>query len=124
MLGGAIRSILLADTTVSGLVGTRIYPLEPPLACSFPALTYSFPSNPFKLVMRSARCQISCWASDYTERENLKQAVEDALKFYSGLSEGVTIEIIFPIETYDHIEDDESGFTFIPIDFKINYYTN
>ncbi len=123
-LGESIRSILLADPTVSGLVGTRIYPLELPLSCTFPALTYSFPSDNFKLVMRSARCQINCWADGYTERENLKQAVENALKFYNGISEGINFEIIYPLGPYDHIKDSTSGFYYLPYDFKVNYYTN
>jgi hypothetical protein len=124
MLGPAIRSILLADSTVSGLVGTRIYPLELPLQCSLPALTYSFISNPFQIVMRSARCQINCFAADYMARETLTQAVEDALKFKYGKIQGVTIEIIYPIEPYGHYKDEKSGFFFIPYDFKVNYYTN
>ena len=124
MLGAAIRSILLADSTVSGLVGTRIYPFELPLNSSFPALTYSIISDPYQIVLRSARLQVSCWAADYTERETLKDAVETALKFYTGLSEGKNIEIIWPIGPYDHIKDEQSGFFFIPIDFKVNYYTS
>jgi len=122
MLGAAIRSILLANSAISNLVGTRIYPLVLPLQCTFPALTYSFPSDPFKIPMRSARCQISCWDSDYTNREQLRQVVEDALRFYSGSIQGVTIEVIYPIESYDHYLDSSNGFYFAPIDFKVNYY--
>jgi len=129
MLGEAIRSILLADSIVSDLVGTRIYPLELPLKTSFPALTYSFPSDPFQLVMRSARCQINCWSDGkdilekYTERETLKQAVENSLKFFTGQVNGVNIEITWPIGPYNHMKDSTSGFFFIPYDFQINYYT-
>jgi hypothetical protein len=123
-LGDSIRSILLADSTVSGLVGTRIYPQELPLQCTLPALVYSFPSNPFQIHARSARCQISCYAKGYDERENLRQSVEDTLKFFSGLNNGIAIEIIFPIGQYEHVKDSTSGFKFAPIDFKVNYYTN
>lgn len=123
MIGAAVRTILLADSTVSGLVGTRIYPLELPLDCSFPALTYAIISDPFQIVMRSARVQINCWAADYTERETLKDSVEAALKFYTGLKEGETIEIISPVGPYDHIKDDVTGFFYLPYDFKVNYYT-
>ena len=122
MLGAAIRAILLANSAVYNLVSTRIYPLVLPLQCTFPALTYSFPSDPFKIAMRSARCQISCWDSDYTNREQLRQVVEDALRFYSGSIQGVTIEVIYPIGSYDHYLDSSNGFYFAPIDFKVNYY--
>jgi hypothetical protein len=123
-LGQAVRDVLLANSTVSGLVDTRIYPQELPLQCTLPALVYSFPSDPFKTVMRSARCQISCYAVSYTARETLKQAVEDALKFKYGLFDGITIEIISPIGAYEHVKDGTSGMMFAPIDFKVNYYTN
>lgn len=123
MLGEAIRAILLSNSTVSSLVGTRIYPEELPLNCSFPAISYSVISDPFQIHMRSARMQISCWADDYTSRETLKTAVESTLKFYTGVSMGETVEIIYPIGYYPHVTDG-TGFSFIPIDFAINYYTN
>lgn len=121
-LGEVVRDILLADSTVLGLVSTRIYPLELPLKSSLPALTYSFPSDPFSTVMRSARCQINCWADTFSNRETLKKAVETALKFYTGSKRGIDIEITWPVGSYDHYKDDTSGFFYTPIDFKINYY--
>jgi hypothetical protein len=66
--------------------------------------------------------QISCWAETYTGRETLKDAVETALKFYTGTSKGVNIEITWPVGPYAHVKD-VTGFSFIPYDFKINYYT-
>jgi hypothetical protein len=124
MLGESIRYILLADSTVSGLVGARIYPLDLPLKTTFPALTYAIISDPFKIAVRSARFQINCFADGYLEREELKQAVEDALKFYYGLSQGIEFEMIFPLGPYNHIKDSTTGFYYLPYDFKVNYYTN
>jgi hypothetical protein len=74
--------------------------------------------------MRSARCQISCYATSYNGRENLRQAVEDALIFFSGLNNGIVIEIIFPIGQNEHVKDSTSELNFAPIDFRVNYYTN
>lgn len=122
MLGAAIRAILLADSVVSGLVGSRIYPLELPLNCTFPALSYSFPSNPYRRVARPARCQISCWSRDYTQCDTLQKAVETALNGYAGTVLGVNIEGIFPISPYD-LGPDEAGLIQIPYDFKILYRT-
>lgn len=122
LIDEAVRAVLLANPTVYGLVGTRIYPLQLPLDCTFPALTYSFPSDNYKRVARPARLQIDCWAEDFTECKNLKNAVETALDGYSGTVSGINIEGIFPISHYD-MPVDETGLFHIPYDFKIIYRT-
>jgi hypothetical protein len=122
LIDEAVRAVLLANSTVYGLVGTRIYPLQLPLDCTFPALTYSFPSDNYKRVARPARLQIDCWAEDFTECKNLKNAVETALDGYSGTVSGINIEGIFPISPYD-MAPDETGLFHIPYDFKIIYRT-
>jgi len=120
LLGEAIRSILLNNSTVSSLVGTRVYPLELPLDCEFPAITYSFPSDPYQRVARGARCQIDCWAQDYTECNNLKNVIEAALDGYSDTVGTINIEGIFPISSYD-IAPDDTGLFHIPYDFSVIY---
>jgi hypothetical protein len=122
LLDEAIRSILLANSEVSSIVGTRIYPLQLPLQCTFPALSYSFPSDNFQRVIRPARLQIDCWAEDFTICKNLKNIVEKALNGYSGTVLGIDIEGIFPISPYD-IAPDDSGLFHIPYDFKVIYRT-
>lgn len=122
LIDEAVRAVLLANPTVYGLVGTRIYPLQLPLDCTFPALTYSFPSDIYKRVARPARLQIDCWAEDFTECKNLKNAVETALDGYSGTVLGINIEGIFPISPYD-MAPDETGLFHIPYDFKMIYRT-
>ena len=120
LIDEAVRAILLADPTVSDMVGTRIYPLELPLTCTFPAIAYSFPSDPYKRVARAARCQIDCFAEDFTECKRLKIAIENALDGYSGTVDGINIEGIFPISSYD-LPANEVGIFHIPYDFKIIY---
>jgi len=122
LIDEAIRSILLADPAVYGLVGTRIFPLELPLECTFPAISYLFPSDPYKRVARPARLQVDCWAEDVMECKNLKLAVENALNGYAGIVNGVNIEGIFPISPYD-LAPDETGIFHIPYDFKVIYRT-
>ncbi len=120
LIDEAIRSILLADTVVYGTVGTRIFPIQLPLDCIFPAISYSFPSDPYKRVARPARLQVDCWAEDVMECKNLKLAVEHALDGYAGIVNSVNIEGIFPISSYD-LSPDETGIYHIPYDFKVIY---
>lgn len=120
LIDEAIRAVLLANQTIYGLVGTRIYPLQLPLECSFPAISYSFPSDVYRRVARPARLQIDCWAQDFTQCKSLKNAVEKALDGYSGTVLGINIEGIFPISPYD-LPLDETGLYHIPYDFKVIY---
>ena len=120
MIDEAIRAILLSNPALYALVGTRIYPLQLPLSCTFPAISYSFPSDPYKRVARAARLQVDCWAEDFTQCKNLKKLVETALDGYSGTVFGINIEGIFPISPYDS-SPDETGLFHIPYDFKVIY---
>ena len=120
LIDEAIRSILLNNSTVAGFVGTRIFPLSLPLDCTFPAITYAFPSDVYNRIARPARLQVDCWAQDFTECKNLKNAVEGALDGYSGIVSGINIEIIVPISPYD-LPPDETGLYHIPYDFKVIY---
>lgn len=116
----AIRSILVADSGVYELVETRIFPVTLPLECTFPAISYLFPSDPYRRVARPARLQIDCWAEDVAECKSLKLAVENALNGYAGIVNSVNIEGIFPISPYD-VTPDDSGIIHIPYDFKVIY---
>lgn len=120
LIDEAIRAILLANTTVSNIVGTRIYPLNLPLDCDFPALSYSKPSDPYNRIVGKPRFQIDCWAEDFTEVQNLKIAVQNALDGYSGTVLGINIEIIIPLDSVDTVEQN-LGVYHIPYDFKIIY---
>jgi len=116
----AVRSILAANTEVSALVGTRIYPAVLPLDCALPALSYSKISNAYKQIAGVPRFQISCWTEDYLQCQTLKQAVETALDGYSGTVSGIEIIRIIPLSAPDFYES-ETGVYHIPYDFKIIY---
>lgn len=120
LIDEAVRSILLADTAVYSLVGTRIYPLELPLRCTLPAISYSKPSNVCKRVTRNPRFQIDCWDKygNFTEVQNLALAVESALDGYRGIVNGITIEGIYPAGSSDLSDD---NFSHVAYDFRVNY---
>lgn len=118
LIDEAVRSILLANSAVNGLVGTRIYPLVLPLKCTLPAISYSKPSNPLNRVVKSPRFQIDCWdkLTNFTAVQNLSLAVEAALDGFSGVVSGITIEKIVPLGSND-IPDD--NFSHVACDFKV-----
>lgn len=120
MIESAIRSLLLSDSKIIKCASNRIFPLELPLNCKLPAISYSKISNPYKQVVGFPRFQISCWAEDYQQCLDLCKAVTDKLEGYSGLVNGVNIERIIPINAPDFYSA-STGVYHIPIDFKVIY---
>lgn len=120
MIEESLREILLADTTLYGYVGTRVFPVELPLDCVFPALAYSEISNPYRRISGNPRVQIDIFSEDFTESRNIKTALENALNGYSGTVLGHNIEIIVPLDSHDDYNS-ETGIYHIPYDFKIIY---
>lgn len=118
MIEAALRSILLNDTVLYGLVGTRVFPVERQLDCALPALAYSEISNPYRRITGNPRFQIDIFSEDYTESKTVKGALEAALDGYSGVTEGHNIEIIVPLDSSDFY-DSETGIYHISYDFKI-----
>jgi hypothetical protein len=116
----AIFTILSGNSGVSAIVGTRIYPMQLPLECTLPALSFSKPSNPFRRVSGSPRFQIDCWAEDFLQCQHLRDMVETALNGYAGLVNSVNIIQIIPLEAPD-MYDSTTGVYHIPYDFRVIY---
>ena len=81
-----LRTRLLDDPTVSGLVDTRIYPVnQVEDDVVFPILVYQRVSttSPTVLVgttsLEAARFQIQVWSNEYSETKTLANAVKVAL---------------------------------------------
>ena len=67
MIEEALRTILLADPTLYALVGTRIYPVQLPLDCTLPALSYFQVSEQFNRITGTPRFQIDIFSNDYSQ---------------------------------------------------------
>ena len=84
----AVRAILAADGTVSGLVSSRIYPMKLPQGPTMPAITYSRVSGPRVQELSGPsglafpRVQVDSWASTYAGVKALADAVRKALDGY------------------------------------------
>ena len=85
-----VRGILIGDSAIAALAGTRVYPVLLPQAPTLPAITYQFVSG-FREPgldgppgLNRARVQLDCWASTYMESEALANAVRLALDGFQG----------------------------------------
>jgi hypothetical protein len=100
-VSSAIRSILVADSAVYGLVGSRVYPQILPDGKAMPAITYQRQyKNPHDGLSGSFgtgvyNYDVSCWSDNYDEAESLGTAAQAALVDYAGTVGGVTIQHIW-----------------------------
>jgi gamma-glutamyltranspeptidase len=94
----AVRSILIADSTVTGLVASRVYPQRRPQGTAVPAIVYQ---NVFQATnealatqggIKRTRLSVEVFDKTYGATKTLRNAVESALINYTGTTEGETID--------------------------------
>jgi hypothetical protein len=96
----AIYSILTADSDVSGLVSTRVYPHVAPQDVIFPFITHARISgehgqcNAGGTGSGNSRHAITSWAATGAEAATLAEHVRDALQGYSGTAGGVDVNAV------------------------------
>lgn len=117
---GAIRSILLNNSAVSSLVGSRVYVLELPDICTFPALSVHKISDPYSRIKGSPRVQVSAWGEDLLITKQISKAVEAALDGYSGTQGTIQIIQITPLDSQD-LPPDDAGLFQVSYDFLVLY---
>ena len=95
MIEKRLVSLLLADTTVATLVGTKIFPVAIRKAVGWPALVYARMAGQPDYTLagrgewRTAQIEMVAWAQEYAEARAIAEAVRDLLDAYADdLSEG------------------------------------
>jgi len=111
-----IVSILRADATVAGLLGTRIYPWMRPQGTTFPAIVYELDgTDPEQDLdgyggMTRAELSISCIDEQYGGAKTLAAAVLGALNGYTGTpTDGVAINSLVHDNDIGIVEDSQIG---------------
>lgn len=90
MIEEALVAELLADVSVSGLIGTRVYPLLIPQDAILPAIAYQTIGAPDDYrhdgasEYRDVRMQLTCQADNYAAAKGLARAVRNCLSGYVG----------------------------------------
>lgn len=121
---GAIVAMLVADTAVSALVSSRIYPVRMPLNVAYPAISIHEISGNEDHVTghRHNRYQVSCWSTSFSQVQSLKEAVIDCLQRYKGVASGNKIKQI-SFEGSMDLYEEETKIYHIPLDFIVIHYT-
>ena len=108
---GMLRAVLVDDDTVKTYVVSgavqRIYPRNPPLNVTVPAISYTTPSNPRDDIsnVTNPRVRYVCWSDNCDEADALADAVVNALNHYSGVSGSLEIVHTSAENTMDGVTD-------------------
>lgn len=85
-----LRAFLMADDTISGLVGSRVYPNKLPENVAYPAIRYEQVSGVREYHLRGPsgrarpRISINAWATKYEDARGLADAIRRRLNGYAG----------------------------------------
>jgi hypothetical protein len=111
----SIRSILTADSDVTDLVSTRVYPYMRQQGSVFPAIVYELdntePQQGLGGFQSLTRCELSISqiAETYSGAKALADKVRTALNGYTGTSEGVAIKSLVHDNDIGIVEDSVIG---------------
>lgn len=95
-----LQTFLEAQSTITSVVGTRIYPQHLPRNSSYPCLTHQLVSRTYGhhlsgvTGLSTARVQVDCWGEKLSDVETLAEAVRVALDGYFGTIGDVTVAFV------------------------------
>ena len=124
----ALRTALLADGTVAGLVGQRVYPLVLPTRAALPAVVYQrisgvrVASHDGPSELARPRFQFACIGSTYAGAKTVANAVRTALDGYSGTVSEVQVFVALlenEVDFYTFESDEAAGTCTVLVDFLI-----
>lgn len=112
-ISSLLQAALAANSGVTALVSTRIYPIKLPQPPTYPAITYQRISNTAQngsTALRETRYQIDCWADTYTPTQTLAAAVKAALEEYKKTNATPGIKQAYIINELDDYDDDVKAY--------------
>ena len=110
----SLTSFLLADTTLSGLIDTRLaWKLMEPTAQTPRVILHTISQvSDYKMSgatgLRNTRIQVDCLGSTYAQAQTVASAVLSRLSGYRGVHGTTTFDGVFHDNTRDTFEDDDS----------------
>jgi|TARA_R100000084_G_scaffold109442_1_gene76891 hypothetical protein len=94
----AIRTVLLANSDVTDLISTRIYPYMRQQSSALPAVVYSLdntePEHSLNSTLNLTRATLTfeCYSKSYGEAKDVAAKIKSVINGYSGTSEGIEIK--------------------------------
>jgi len=106
-IGTLLYSRLTTDSGVSGIVSTRVYPVQLPQTPTLPAISYGRISNTEQAgttALRETRYQIDCWAASYSGAQSLAMAVKAATEEWTDTDQTPGVKMTRVISEIDDYE--------------------
>lgn len=100
-LGDDLRTYLLTKTSVTTLVGVRIYPQVLPKGAVYPAITYARLGGERTRSLEGANGQVmttvqfSCWSESWDQSEVVAEALRNVLECFQGTFDTTTVQGVF-----------------------------
>lgn len=122
----ALVSLVTADATISGIIGTRFYSLVIPEKAPLPASCYQVITTQRNYhqagqsTITAPRVQITMSANTADEVRTLAEAFRKRLSGYRGTTNGVVIHGVFLENEYDGFSFDTEIKT-VRQDYRINF---
>ncbi len=115
-----LLSLLNTNTDLIAIVDDRIRPVELPLDCPLPAISYTIVSDPRHQIAGSPRIQYSLFAYSYPEIVEMSKYIKATFEGFSGIINSRVIVRIYPENSYDSSDSDPIIYQRV-LDFKIVY---
>lgn len=135
MIEESLRQELLDDATLTGLVGTRVYPGHRPQGSTEPAVTLRLarrtPLDDLNgnIGIEQSLFQIEAWATDYATAHQVAAAVIDVLEDFTGTmgsGETTTVEDCQRLVEQDAllppVDASDTPIEYVPIQFLITHH--
>jgi hypothetical protein len=116
----ALITLIKTSTEITALVGDRIKPVELPLNCPLPAISYTIISDPKHQVAGLPRVQLSVYTLSYPQVKLISDSLRDLLAGYTGVIDGKHIIRISP-ENSNDVTTETPGVFHKANDYKIIY---
>ena len=110
-ISAAIRAKLVAESSVTDEVGTRIYSDHLPQNAAMPAITYRVISEianedlAGSSGLDEARIQVDCFGSTRSQANSVQRLVRSALKGFRGVVSSVYVKTINQSTGQQHLTD-------------------
>ncbi len=125
MIESAVRTFILADSTITTLISTRLYSVKMPQSPTFPLIVYTKISG-FRehdmdgSTIAAPRIQYDSWAQTYAGAKALADALRERLDSYAGPvgSPAETVHFAYLLNERDFYDDDLQVFR-VSMDFEI-----
>jgi len=124
-IGKAIYGLLSAASSVTNIVGSRIYPVSVPQFAEFPFVVYTTTDTEMSITKDGSSpldvitVQIDMYANDFDTNTTLAGAIRSTLDFYTGTINGQSIQRITLMNNSDGDYNAELGVFYLSQDYQI-----